>query len=176
MTKRSTLLLTLAAALILLVALFYGRPWQVRANQDSGREQSHNHGQDQSHHPHEGSLNRPMELHSVMRLLMIDLQTINEGIFTQNFDLVASGAASITDHPQLSEKTLVLLEETLGNQLAAFEELDHRAHLYADSIRQASEESNLSRVQHYYRLMEQSCIACHSAFQERLRLARLNAR
>lgn len=161
MMKRKTLL-SILTILIVLIAIY------TYAN---SRQDQH---QDEEHHTHHVS--RPMELHSVMRLLMLDLHTINEGIFTQNFDLIASGAASIVDHPQLADKTLELLEETLGNQLSTFEEFDHRAHMYADSIRQAAEASNMNRVLDHYRMMEQSCIACHSAFQDRLRLARLNSR
>src|SRR5690625_7069965 len=89
MMKRKTLL-SILTILIVLIAIY------TYAN---SRQDQH---QDEEHHTHHVS--RPMELHSVMRLLMLDLHTINEGIFTQNFDLIASGAASIVDQDRRSTR------------------------------------------------------------------------
>src|SRR5690625_1524804 len=140
MMKRKTLLSVLTILIVLIAIYTYA----------NSRQDQH---QDEEHHAHQVS--RPMELHSVMRLLMLDLHTINEGIFTQNFDLIASGAASIVDHPQLADNTLELLEETLGNQLSTFEEFDQRAHMYTDYIRQAAEASKVNRVIVIYRMLEE---------------------
>src|SRR5690625_1437265 len=181
MKKRMTLFLTLVVTVIIITGFTLANTWQDRQShnqhgQGHGQNHQNGHNHDHGHDHHQSHQGSPMELNSVMRLLMLDLHTINEGIFTQDFDLIISGAASITDHPQLSENTLTLLEETLGDQLSVFEGLDHTAHMYADSIRQAAEDANMERVLNYYRSMEQSCIACHAAFQDRLRLARLNSR
>src|SRR5690625_4397086 len=150
MMKRKTLLSVLTILIVLIAIYTYA----------NSRQDQH---QDEEHHAHQVS--RPMELHSVMRLLMLDLHTINEGIFTQNFDLIASGAASIVDHPLLADKTLELLEETLGNQLSTFEEFDHRAHMYADSIRHAAVESHMNLILDHYMLMEQYYITFHPIYK-----------
>lgn len=162
MKKRVTFLSILTASVICITVLAYANSMQDQHQHDA-------------HHPHPDQIERPMELNSVMRLLMLDVHSINEGIYTENFDLIATGAASIVDHPELADKTTRLLDETLGPQLGIFEEYDHRAHMYADSIRQAADDSDISRVLQYYRMMEQTCIACHGAFQDRLRLARLTS-
>src|SRR5690625_358508 len=73
----------------------------------------------------------PLELHTIMRLLMQNLHTINEGIFNQDFDIIEARAASIYDHPSLADESMNLLEETLKNQMAQFEELDHFVHIRA---------------------------------------------
>src|SRR5690625_6393669 len=59
----------------------------------------------------------PLELHTVMRLLMQDLHTINEGIYNQNFDLIEAGAASIYDHPTLADDSMNILRDTIYGRI-----------------------------------------------------------
>lgn len=43
---------------------------------------------DSKHDAESESITQPLELPTIMRMLMIDMHTINEGIFTQNFHLI----------------------------------------------------------------------------------------
>lgn len=113
------------------------------------------------------------ELHTIMRLLMQDIHTINEGIFTQNFDLIETGAAKINDHAPLSDKSRNLVSETLGERMAQFGEYDHLVHSRADSIRNAAINRDMGKVLEQYRIVEQGCVNCHAAFQDEIRQARM---
>jgi hypothetical protein len=119
-------------------------------------------------------IDEPLELHTIMRLIMMDIHTINEGIYTQNFDLIASGAASINDHPSLSDESRSLVQETLGNRMDHFAGIDQLVHGYADSIKQSAVENDMSGVLDYYQIVQQGCVNCHIAFQEEIREARLS--
>ncbi|WP_069131208.1 hypothetical protein [Rhodohalobacter halophilus] len=113
------------------------------------------------------------ELHNIMRLLMLDIHTINEGIYTQNFDLIETGAANINQHAPLSDQSRQLVMDTLGERMAQFGEFDDVVHSYADSIRDAAIEKNMGRVLEQYRIVEQGCVSCHAAFQNEIRQARI---
>lgn len=115
----------------------------------------------------------PQELHTIMRLLMQDIYTINEGIYTQNFDLIETGAAKINDHAPLSDESKNLVKETLGDRMAQFGEFDNVVHSYADSIRDAAVAKDMGRVLEKYRVVEQGCVNCHGAFQDEIRSERL---
>jgi cytochrome c556 len=113
------------------------------------------------------------ELHTIMRLLMLDIHTINEGIYTQNFDLIETGSAKINEHAPLSEKSRSLVMETLGDRMSQFGEFDNLVHSYADSIRDAAVAEDMGRVLEMYRIVEQGCVNCHASFQDEIRQARV---
>lgn len=113
------------------------------------------------------------ELHTIMRLLLSDMDRINEGIYTMNFSLIENGAAGINDHPLMAEKSLAMVKETLGERMEAFGSYDHIVHTRADSLREAAARSDMERVLDNYRIIQQGCVNCHTAFQEEIRYERL---
>lgn len=113
------------------------------------------------------------ELHTIMRLLLSDMDRINEGIYTMNFSLIESGASGINNHPPLAEKSLALVKETLGERMEAFGSYDHTVHSRADSLREAAAQRDINRVLENYRIIQQGCVSCHTAFQEEIRYERL---
>jgi len=115
----------------------------------------------------------PMELHLIMRLIMMHVHTIDEGIYLQNFRLVEEGAADINDHPPLSENSRALVQKTLGDEMPAFGEFDQIVHSRADSIRIAAERHDMEGILKHYRIMQQGCVNCHAAFQNEIREARM---
>ena len=117
-----------------------------------------------------------LELHTIMRLLMLDIHTINEGIFTNNFDLIETGSAAVNSHPPLSDESRSMVQNKLGDRMPAFGEFDNKVHAYADSIRFAALNLDMERVLQHYRIMEQGCVACHTAFQSEIRLERLKSK
>lgn len=117
-----------------------------------------------------------LDLHTIMRLLMTDIHTINEGIYTHNYDLIETGAAAVNGHPPLSDDSRVLVQRTLGDRMTAFVGFDNLVHAYADSIREAARDQHMERVLNHYRIMEQGCVNCHRSFQDEIRRERLNTR
>ena len=113
------------------------------------------------------------ELYTIMRLLMIDIHTINEGIYTQNFDLIQTGAANINGHAPLADESRQLVMDTLGDRMAQFGEYDNLVHSRADSIRKAAQNRDMGKVLEQYRIVEQGCVNCHAAFQDEIRQARI---
>jgi len=116
---------------------------------------------------------QPLELPTIMRMLLIDMHTINEGIFTQNFDLIEQGAANINDHPPLSDESRSLVQSTLGERMSQFGAYDKVVHDTADSLREAAVNQDMNGVMQHYNVIQQGCVSCHAAFQEEIRHERL---
>ncbi|HMB40422.1 MAG TPA: hypothetical protein VKM37_00490 [Balneolaceae bacterium] len=114
-----------------------------------------------------------LELPTIMRLLLSDIDRINEGIYTSDFSLIELGASGINEHPALSEESLELVRETLGSRMESFGKFDHIVHTRADTLRNAAQEQSMSRVLENYRIIQQGCVNCHTAFQQEIRNERL---
>lgn len=127
-----------------------------------------------------GTLNEPdkdhpLDLPTIMRLLSADIQVINEGIYTQNYNLIEQGAAAINEHPPLSDETRALLSETLGNRMQAFAQYDKLVHDTADSLRNAALHQNMGRVLEQYQIIQRGCVSCHESFRNEIVQARLES-
>lgn len=117
--------------------------------------------------------NHSPELHTIMRLLLSDIDRINEGIYTMDYSLIENGAAGINDHPPMAEKSLTLVKNTLGERMETFGAYDHTVHSRADSLREAAAQHDMNSVIDNYRIIQQGCVSCHAAFQEEIRHERL---
>lgn len=115
-----------------------------------------------------------LELRTIMRLIMMDVHTINEGLYTHNYNLIESGAAAINAHPQLSDKKRAEIRELLGESMPAFGKYDKIVHDYADSIRVAAVNRDMDQILEHYSVMQQGCVNCHASFQDEIRKARLS--
>jgi len=122
----------------------------------------------------ESSEQEPLELPTIMRMLLADINLINEGIYTENYVLIEQGASNINEHPPLSPKSRQLVKETLGDRMQTFGEYDHIVHSRADSLREAARQNDMSIVLKNYQIIQQGCVSCHSAFQKDIRAARIN--
>lgn len=115
----------------------------------------------------------PLELHTIMRLLLIDIHTINEGIYTENYDLIEQGAGNINNHPPLAPESRQLVQETLGERMAQFGAYDKVVHGHADSLRIAAIDKDMGRIRDHYRIIEQGCVSCHASFQNEIKRERI---
>jgi cytochrome c556 len=57
--------------------------------------------------------------------------------------------------------------------MEAFGTFDHTVHTRADTLRNAAQERDMSRVLENYRIIQQGCVNCHSAFQQEIRYERM---
>ncbi len=114
-----------------------------------------------------------LDLQTIMRLIMTDINMINEGIYTQNFQLIKQGAAAINQHPPLSDETRMFIQKTLGDQMPAFGGYDKLVHNHADSIKEAAIQHDMKKVLEQYRIVQQGCVNCHTSFRETIIEARV---
>lgn len=113
-----------------------------------------------------------LDLQTIMRLIYTDMQIINEGIYTENFNLIEQGAAAINEHPPLSDETRALVKKTLGERMPAFGQYDKLVHDTADSLKVAAAERNMKSVLDKYQIIQQGCVSCHASFRNEIIRAR----
>ncbi|MCH2451371.1 MAG: hypothetical protein MK198_14690 [Gracilimonas sp.] len=116
-----------------------------------------------------------LDLPTIMRLIYMDIQTINEGIYTENFALIEQGAAAINEHPPLSDETTALVKKTLGDRMPAFGQYDKLVHDTADSLKHAAADHDMERVLEKYQIIQQGCVSCHLSFRNEITRARITA-
>lgn len=108
-------------------------------------------------------------LKTIMRLIMTDMDLINEGIYTQDFLLIQEGSAAINAHPPLSDKTRALIKRTLKENMPAFAQYDKIVHDHADSLNVAASNKDMKKVLEQYHIIESGCVACHASFRDPIR-------
>lgn len=110
----------------------------------------------------------------MMQQLLTDIQQVDHGIYTENFVLIEEGAGNISDHPAMTAKDKKLVKETLGTEMQQFVDFDMIVHHHADSIRMAAQQENMEEILRQYRIVQQGCVDCHSAFRSDIMEARAN--
>lgn len=113
-----------------------------------------------------------MELVPMMRLLLGDIYTINEGIYTENYDLIERSGLSIANHPVMTESDKKLIQSTLQEAFKKFVDYDMVVHHHADSLAQAAKEQDMKAVLKHYRIVQQGCVDCHTDFRNKIMEAR----
>ena len=113
-----------------------------------------------------------MSLVPMMRLLLDDMYTVDEGIYTENYSMVENGAKGIAGHPVMTEEDKKLVKETLGKDMKQFISFDKTVHHHADSMAEAALDKRMSEVLRHYRIVQQGCVDCHSNFRTKIMAAR----
>jgi len=108
----------------------------------------------------------------MMRMLLADMQTVDQGIFTENYEMIAKGASGISDHPKMTQQDKQIIKKTLGKEMEKFVAFDMTVHHHADSIRMAALQENMQQVLRHYRIVQQGCVDCHSNYRTRISKAR----
>ncbi|MDX1618652.1 MAG: hypothetical protein R3224_07685, partial [Balneolaceae bacterium] len=106
-----------------------------------------------------------MELIPMMQLLMADIYRIDEGIYTENFELIREGGLSIAHHPVMTEEDKAMIQKALGNEFKRFVRYDMIVHRRADSLAAAASQQNMEAVLRNYRIVQEGCVDCHSDFR-----------
>lgn len=110
----------------------------------------------------------------MMQQLLSNIQQVDRGIYTENFTLVEEGAGNIADHPTMTAEDKKLVKGTLGTEMKQFVDYDMTVHHHADSMRMAALQENMEEILHHYRIVQQGCVDCHTAFRSDIMKARAN--
>lgn len=108
----------------------------------------------------------------MMQQLLTDIQQVDRGIYTENFDLIEEGAENISDHPTMTAEDKKLVKETLGEEMKQFVEFDMIVHHHADSMRMAAVQENMEQVLRHYNIVQQGCVNCHANYRNDIMEAR----
>lgn len=113
-----------------------------------------------------------MPLVPMMRLLLSDMYTLDEGIYTENYQMIEEGGAAIADHPVMTEEDKKLIKSLLGDKMKQFVNYDMVVHHHADSIRMAAARQHMDEIIRHYIIVQKGCVDCHTAFRSQVTEAR----
>lgn len=121
-----------------------------------------------------GSHQQPktLPLIPMMQKLLTDMQTVDQGIYTEDFKLIANGAGNIADHPNMTTEDKKIIKQTLGSEMKKFVDFDMKVHHHADSMRIAALQEDMEKVLDHYRIVQQGCVDCHSNYRTKISNAR----
>ncbi|MCF7804764.1 MAG: hypothetical protein K9N46_04850 [Candidatus Marinimicrobia bacterium] len=110
-------------------------------------------------------------LTNVMNELAIDMYQVSQGIWHEDYQMIAEGGKAIATHPKVPQEQRREIKSVLGDQMQAFAKFDKVVHQHADSLSKAAEQENMHSVLMEYRIVQQGCTNCHTTFRDKLKKA-----
>jgi hypothetical protein len=104
----------------------------------------------------------------IMQGLRDNLIEISDGLLTDDFELIAKGATSISKHPKIPAAQMQLVAQELGPEMAAFKRLDTVVHDLSLDIGIAAKALDRDAVNSSYQRMIDGCFNCHDKYEERI--------
>lgn len=110
-------------------------------------------------------------LRSLMAELGQDMNRVSEGIWREDYDMIASGAERIAHHPRVPAEERTLIQEILTDRFPQFVALDQTVHRTALELAAAAQARDLPSVLDQADRLVRACVACHAAFRDPVRRA-----
>jgi len=108
-------------------------------------------------------------LFSIMAGLEGEMARISRGLWLESFDTVAAGADAVADHPRVPPEEFQRISAVLGEEMSRFGGMDMRVHDLAVRLSEEARRAELEAVLATDAELRRACVACHSAYRERLR-------
>jgi len=116
----------------------------------------------------EGEAAQEPSLKEIMQGLQDDVYAIANGLFTDDMDRIAEGAAGIAHHPAIPKEQVQNMVAELGPEMPAFKAFDEQVHKLSVSIVSAAESHDRERVAADFQRLISGCLACHTSYKERV--------
>lgn len=110
-------------------------------------------------------------LRSLMTELGQDMNKVSEGIWREDFQMIAAGAERVAHHPRVPAQERMLIQEILTDRFPQFVALDQTVHRTALELTAAAQARNLTAVLDQADRLARACVACHTAFRDPVRQA-----
>lgn len=120
----------------------------------------------QTTQPQQGQDTQPIK--TIMQRLMMDMQTIEVGIWNENYETIWSGADNIVNHPKIPLEQRKEIKRILGKEMNAFVAFDKQVHNHADSLAQDAKAKNMAEILKHYNIIQQGCVSCHANFRTQI--------
>ncbi|MBW1885021.1 MAG: cytochrome c [Deltaproteobacteria bacterium] len=109
------------------------------------------------------------DLKSIMRQLGRDMDALNAALWARDFGALATAATAIAKHPHVSPQEKARVQSVLGADFSVFGAADRRVHDAAMRTAGAAAKQDSDQVLSELGSLQAGCVACHDAFQDRLR-------
>jgi len=109
-----------------------------------------------------------VSLKTIMQGLRNNLVEISDGLLTDDFEKVSKGASAIASHPRIPAEQVQLVAAELGQEMAAFKQMDTLVHDLSLEIETAARALDHGAASSAYQRMVNGCFACHQAYKDRV--------
>ena len=107
----------------------------------------------------------------IMQGLRDNMINVSDGLLTDDFELVRTGATAIAAHPQIPAAQVQLVAAELGSEMPVFKQIDTLVHDLALEIETAAKSHDHDAAASAYQKMIEGCFACHRSYKERVTTA-----
>jgi hypothetical protein len=111
--------------------------------------------------------NNPPTIKSVMRSLGAAMNSLNDGIFTEDYDLIRESAQKITVHPKPKSQMSTIIK-TLKFRIFRFKSLNNEVHDSALEIINFAKKKDIKGVLESHKVIMNNCVSCHTQFKNEL--------
>lgn len=110
----------------------------------------------------------PGALKTIMAALGDEMTLVQSGLWTDNFELIATSAMKVADHPHVKDEEKQRLIKTLGDDFGAFVALDKVVHGSAVKLSEVATAKDLEGTLKELSVLQTGCVTCHTQFRARL--------
>ncbi len=103
-------------------------------------------------------------LKSIMRGLSTSMNSLNQGIFYEDFHLIEKAALELANHPKPVNQ-LPIVMKTLKERMPGFKKFDGKVHNSALNIASLAKKKDLDGILKQHRVIMNNCVACHAKFR-----------
>lgn len=110
----------------------------------------------------------PANLKTIMQELRQSFLDVSDGFLMDDFAKVAEGALAIAEHPRVPEADAKRIADELGAEMPVFTNFDVQVHELSLEMYEAARDGDRVAALRAYQGMVAACIACHTAYRERV--------
>ncbi len=110
----------------------------------------------------------PGSVKVIMAGLGADMAAVQQGLWAEDFDLIAKSAMKVADHPKISDAEKGRLKAALTTDMPAFGAMDKAVHEGAVKLSEAAASKDMEKTLTELASLQTNCVACHSKFRKRL--------
>ena len=107
-----------------------------------------------------------LTLKDVMQGLNADLQAVTYGIIMDNYELIATSAQAIAEHPTPDAAILKKIVTHLGAEMPNFKSFDQQVHDTALGLQKAALDQDKEALLRYYNEIIVGCVGCHQSYRK----------
>ena len=103
-------------------------------------------------------------LKSVMQGLSTAMNSLNEGIFNEDYTAIELAAAKVADHPK-PKGQLPTVIKTLNIRMIKFKSIDSKVHDAAVDIVALAKVKDINGILKKHTIIMNNCVSCHTQFR-----------
>ena len=108
------------------------------------------------------------QLKGIMIGLGADMAVLQSGLWIEDFEIIATSAMKVADHPKVSDSEKERIIKTLGDDFGAFVAMDKAVHGGAVKLAEAAKKHHWPNVLNELTTLQGNCVTCHAQFRTRL--------